>query len=141
MHTCIYNSGMNNIQSNFIGSKEDAIKSFKEEMVRVNANWGHLFNVSNGDLVSSYLKENQNNQDVKEEKEEEQEEHLKIVSYRTKKIGLVSNLTIFDYAISNSKEIMLKNKDYNIWEDFDYESYVLRDILKMIESKKIGFVI
>lgn len=116
MHTCIYNNGRNNIQLNFLGTKEKAIESFQEDMKRTKAVWGHLFDVRNGNLVSSYS-----------------EEH--------KKMSLIKNLTNLDFAISNGKDVFIKNKKYNIWEKFDHESYVLRDIVKYIEDGVIAFVI
>lgn len=49
----------------------------------------------------------------------------------------IKSLSEFSLAIENGKIIELNTHHYDIWEKFDHDSYVLRDIRKLIEQRKL----
>jgi hypothetical protein len=52
--TALYHDGRNNYQVNYAGLREQAIKSFMEDMQKRNAVWGKLFVTVNGEELASY---------------------------------------------------------------------------------------
>lgn len=51
-------------------------------------------------------------------------------------MATLNTLVRFAEAIENKKQIEL-NTGFRIWEDFDYHSYVLRDIIKFINDNQV----
>lgn len=52
--TAIYHDGNNSYQVNYVGLREQAVKSFMEEMQSRNAVWGRLFVAADGEELASY---------------------------------------------------------------------------------------
>lgn len=49
----------------------------------------------------------------------------------------INTIVEFAQAIESGKSIELHTHHYDIWENFDYNSYVWRDIAKFIDAGKV----